>query len=455
MEEVKTSSLKLTKEEENILNGGEGPVLQKVMQSVVKYGEVFGATHLEKITAPGHLIMSAGASMVTAYFDMIDKLVEAGLKTKMPFTIDPRPYDPDMPHYSLSRKKSRIRLLSPRQTIAARRIEKRLFNIIYRRQKEYEKDLRSLGLRDSNAFSCACYLPQVGNTPSKGDILAWAESSAVVFANSVLGARTNRNSGGIDLFCNILGKAPYFGLLTDEGRKAQWIIDCRVTRLPPAQVLGSAIGMKVMEDTPYVTGIDGFLNDLPESSVRDYLKDMGAATASNGAVGLYHVEGVTPEALEMKRSLVVDDPAVFVITDELIEETVGSYPVMWKNPEGAPEQCLIGCPHLSLEQLEGWSRDILQGLKNVGREKMAVETILSAPPPVLWEFKRDRGRLKAMTKAGVQLTEQCPLMFLNNPLSGNRRVITPSNKLRTYTKARYYRDDEILAIITGRGEGYE
>lgn len=167
-------------------------------------------------------------------------------------------------------------------------------------QKEYESQLKALGLKDDNAFTCACYLPQVGNTPGKGDVLSWAESSAVVYANSVLGARCNRNSAFIDLFGSILGKVPYFGLLTDEGRKATWVIDVRCTEKPEAQILGSAIGLKVVEDVPYIKGLDKYLHSLDDSS-RAYLKDMGAAAASNGAVGLYHVENITPEAVDHGR----------------------------------------------------------------------------------------------------------------------------------------------------------
>lgn len=158
-------------------------------------------------------------------------------------------------------------------------------------------------MKDSNAFTCACYLDEVGNIPKKGDILAWSESSAVVYANSVLGARTNRNSGVIDLLCGVVGRAPEFGFLTDEGRMADWIVEVRTSKTPEAQVLGSAIGMKVMEDVPYITGLDKHLGTRLTQDAKDYLKDMGAALASNGAVGLYHVDKLTPEARERKKAL--------------------------------------------------------------------------------------------------------------------------------------------------------
>lgn len=152
------------------------------------------------------------------------------------------------------------------------------------------------------AYTCACYLPEVGNTPKRGEILSWAESSAVVYANSVLGARCNRNSGIIELMGSIAGFVPEFGLLTDEGRKADWIIEIKTTKKPEAQILGSAIGMKVMEKVPYIRGLDKWTGTELNDEACAYLKDFGAATASNGSVGLYHIENLTPEAVDYGKS---------------------------------------------------------------------------------------------------------------------------------------------------------
>ena len=139
-------------------------------------------------------------------------------------------------------------------------LQKLIFNkIMYATQDSYEDQLKELGLMDRDAFTCACYLDQVGNTPKKGDILSWAESSAVVYANSVLGARCNRNSGIMDIMGSIAGFVPHFGLLTDEGRKATWIVKVNCKKKPEAQLLGSAIGMKVMEDVPYIMGMEKWL----------------------------------------------------------------------------------------------------------------------------------------------------------------------------------------------------
>ena len=95
----------------------------------------------------------------------------------------------------------------------------------------------------------------------------------------------------------------YSPYMTDEGRKATWIIQVKTTKKPEAQLLGSAIGMKVMEDVPYVYGLDQWLGEELDDAACAYLKDFGAATASNGAVGLYHIHNLTPEAKELGESL--------------------------------------------------------------------------------------------------------------------------------------------------------
>ncbi|HHW11426.1 MAG TPA: DUF521 domain-containing protein [Firmicutes bacterium] len=419
--------MELTPEEKAILEGKQGETLQKVMASVVLYGEVFGAKRLVPLDGPVHLVTSFGIPLLKPVFEMMDELIASGLRTEKPFTVDPRPLD-----YN---------------NVRCNPLEKLVFSIMYGKQKEYEQQLQQVGLKDDNAFSCTCYLPQVGNVPAKGDILAWAESSAVVYANSVLGARSNRNSGIIELFCGLIGKAPEFGLLTDEGRKAKWLVEVKTSRLPNAQVLGSAIGMKVVEDVPYITGLDQFLGRELTTATRDYLKDMGAASASNGAVGLYHVENLTPEAVEQGRNLLTEDYQTYVIDDQEIERVIRSYPLMWKQPGAKPKLCFIGCPHLSLQQLESWSDAIMGALAKAGRKKVAIPTILCAAPDVVAAFAKDRTRYDQLRATGTRLTSICALMYMNNPLCAKKPVITNSNKLRTYTTAKFLLDDEILNRI--------
>ncbi|MBQ3030813.1 MAG: DUF521 domain-containing protein, partial [Agathobacter sp.] len=219
---------------------------------------------------------------------------------------------------------------------------------------------------------------------------------------------------------------------------------------PEAQLLGSAIGMKVMEDVPFVKGLDKWLGTELDDAACTYLKDFGAATASNGAVGLYHIDNLTPEAKELGETLIAENAQVYVIDDAELQRVYDNYPVMWKNKDAKPKLCFMGCPHMSLEQLKSWTDKVEAGLKEAGNSKVVVPTVFTAAPKVLEEFNKTEyaARLKA---TGVITSYICPLMYMNNPLCGPMPVITSSNKLRTYTTARYYTDDEILVQITKGG----
>ena len=422
----------LTPEQQDILNGAKGETMAKVMKTLVMYGDAFGADKLVPVTSEyNHLVTSFGLKMMTPVFELMQQLIDAGAVSGQKFSVDPRPLDKNVP---------------------ANFLQNIVFNhFMYSTQESYEQQLKSLGLMSDDAFTCACYLDQVGNKPKMGDVLSWAESSAVVYANSVLGARCNRNSGIMDIMGSIAGFVPHFGLLTDEGRKATWIVKVDCKHKPEAQLLGSAIGMKVMEDVPFITGMNQWLGTELTEEVCAYLKDFGAATASNGAVGLYHMENLTPEAREQGAGLVAPGARVYVIDDAELERVKNSYPVVWKNKDAKPRLCFIGCPHLSMQQLIRWTERVEEGLKASGAQKVSVPTVFTTAPAVKKEFEQTpySARLKA---AGVVLSSICPLMYMNNPLCASTPVITCSNKLRTYTTARYYTEDEILDQITKGGK---
>ena len=395
---------------------------------MMRYGELFGADAMVPVTSRyNHLVTSFGLKALTPVYGLLDQLIQEGAVSKQKFSMDPRPLDPNVPSSFL-------------QNIVFR-------FFMYSKQEEYEKQLKKLGLMNKNAFTCTCYMDEVGNVPKQGEVLSWSESSAVVYANSVLGARCNRNSGILDLMGSVLGYVPRFGLLTDEGRRADWIVEIRTTKKPEAQLLGSAVGMKVMEDVPYIVGMEKWLGTLDEDA-KTYLKDFGAATASNGAVGLYHVEGITPEALQQGRKLVKEGARTYVIDDAELERVYKSYPVIWKKKDAKPKLCFMGCPHMSLNQLIGWTKKVEQGLKKNGQKKVVIPTVFTAAPAVIQNFNKTEYGLR-LKNTGIILSYICPLMYMNNPLSTSMPVITSSNKLRTYTSARYYTDEEILAQITG------
>ena len=202
---------------------------------------------------------------------------------------------------------------------------------------------------------------------------------------------------------------------------------------------------------PYVVGLDKWLGTELDDAACTYLKDFGAATASNGAVGLYHIANLTPEAKELGEALIAPGARLYVIDDQELQRIQDGYPVVWKNRDAQPKLCFMGCPHMSLEQLKTWTDRVEASLAEAGRSKVCIPTVFTAAPAVLKEFEKTpyAARLK---KTGVITSYICPLMYMNNPLCGKMPVITSSNKLRTYTTARYYTDDEILARITKGGK---
>ena len=421
--------MKLTEAQQSLLDGSGGEVMAKIVKTLVMYGDAFGAERMVPVTGRyGHTVISFGLGVMDPVYDLYDEILSAGILPKQKFTADPKPLDPNVPS-------------SPLEDLVFKKL-------MYNRQERYEAQLQKLGITRDEDYTCACYLDQVGNIPQKGEVLSWAESSAVVYANSVLGARCNRNSGILELMGSIAGFVPEFGLLTDEGRKADWIVEVRCSRKPEAQLLGSAIGMKVMEEVPYVRGLDQWLGSELNDGAKAYLKDFGAATASNGAVGLYHIEHLTPEAVELGESLIREDAKVYVIDDAELERVYREYPVIWKNPEAKPQLAFIGCPHLTLQQLTDWARAVLKGLEKNGRKKVAVPTVFTAPVPVIREFEKSIYAWP-LKRSGVVVSYICPLMYMNNPLCKSKAVLTSSNKLRTYTSAKYCTDAEILETITG------
>lgn len=420
--------MKLTKTQQEMLDGRQGEVMAKVVKTLVMYGEAFHAEKMVEVSSDyNHLVTSFGLGVLNPVYDLMNELIDAGVMSKQKFTADPRPLDPNVP---------------------ANFIQNLIFRkFMYNRQEFYENQLQKLGLLDQDGFTCTCYMHEVGNTPKMGDILSWSESSAVVYANSVLGARCNRNSGILDLMGSVAGFVPYFGLLTDEGRKAKWIVRIETSKKPEAQLLGSAIGMKVMEDVPYVIGLDQYLGDELNDAACTYLKDFGAACASNGAVGLYHIDNLTPEAKMYGKDLIRDDAEEYIIDDAELERIYQSYPIIWKKKDAKPKLCFIGCPHMSLEQLKSWTINVDQKLKEHHQKQVTIPTVFTAAPGVIREFSQTEYR-RILDESGVVLSYICPLMYMNNPACASMPVITSSNKLRTYTSARFYTEDEILNIIT-------
>ena len=179
----------LTDEQQAILDGSRGETMAKVMKTLVMFGEAFHAEKMVPVTSRyNHLVTSFGLGVLQPVYDLMQQLIDAGAVSGQKFSADPRPLDPNVP---------------------ANLLQQLVFKkFMYNKQDFYEGQLEKLGLLNKDAFTCTCYMSEVGNKPEQGEVLSWSESSAVVYANSVLGARCNRNSGIMDIMGSIVGYVP-------------------------------------------------------------------------------------------------------------------------------------------------------------------------------------------------------------------------------------------------------
>jgi hypothetical protein len=419
----------LTPEEQDILDGKKGDALAKVMKTVVAFGNAFGATHLVELGGAPHSSVFNAPPFMKSIIDVFNTCADEGLKSYAPFTVNPRPFD----LYNVETLPDEMAMVFEG----------------YPLQPELDYVLSRIGARGMNDRSCACYLPEIGNRPEPGTYVAWAESSAVNYGNSVLGLRTNRNAGGMELLCALIGKAPYFGLMTDEGRQAKWLIDVKTSGEPDWGVLGAAIGIKVTEDVPYVAGIDKYFGGEITGENMAKLKAMGSSTAANGAVGLYHVENLTPDAKKKGRDLLVEGYQTYVVDDAEIERIYSGYPNLWSKKDAKPNLCFIGCPHNTYHEILYWGELVTEELKKRGQDKLKVPMHLFVAIPVRNHLLDEHPLLvRDMKRAGMSFSNMCAMMFTGLKGFGETHFpVTNSNKARKYSPARYYPDDILLEIV--------
>lgn len=313
------TSLKLSPREAELLAAG-GPAVQLAMGIVVRMGEILGARELVEIASShidGCLYHGDGG------VEFGERLVELGGAVTVPTTLNVGALDLLHP--------SRVRSRGHRREMALRQM----------------RAYQALGCAPT--WTCAPY--QAGHRPALGEHVAWGESNAVCFANSVLGARTNRYGDFMDICCALAGRAPRTGLHLDENRRATVVVD--TSAIAPElknrdvfyPVLGTWLGAAVDDRVAAITGLPG---DVTE----DQLKAMGAAAASSGAVGLFHVVGVTPEAPDFATALggAPPGPGAGLTTrpDELraVRDTLSTAGA------GRIDAVAVGSPHFSLTEFD-------------------------------------------------------------------------------------------------------
>ena len=304
--------MQLTPEEQAMYDGKHGTAIEKSMEILVALGDIYGAEKMVNITSA----QISGVSYKTigeAGLKYLEELAVSGVQVKVPSTLNPAGID--LEHWN-ELKFSKQFAEKQNKIIAA-----------------YQK----MGI--STTCTCTPYL--VGNVPIMGSHIAWSESSAVCYANSVLGARTNREGGPGALAAAICGKTAAYGYHLDEGRKAKYIFELDIPlKGVDYGALGYIVGKIVGGGVPYFK-----LKNIP--SINE-LKSLGAALASSGAVALYHVEGVTPEHAE---ALNIEDmdliEKISVTEDEVLEARKKLSTTAQK-----PDLICVGCPHASLDEIE-------------------------------------------------------------------------------------------------------
>ena len=433
MADSASSKMKLTAVEQAILDGKEGPEKAKLMKILVRFGETFRATKLVDLGGAPHSNLYIGAPYLASLIDMLQQCAEAGLKSYAPYTVNPRPYDV----YNVQNNPTDMELIYQG----------------YPEQMRLDWVHSKLGAPDLNYRSCACYIDDIGNKPEPGTYVAWCESSAVNYGNSVLGIRTNRYGAGMEMVCAMLGKAPLFGLMTDEGRQAKWLIEVKTSKEPDWGVLGTAIGRNCVEDIPYVAGVEDYLGGEVTNDNWHKLKYMGSATAAAGAVGLYHVEGITPESKEKGRKLLEKDYKTYVYDDKEQQRIIDTFENLWPDKDGDPTAAFIGCPHCNYEEVVHWAKMITEALDKAGQEKTKIPVYVFMPTVVRTRLLTEESELASKAKAaGVSYTNMCAVSYSGmKGFSERVRGVTNSAKNRNYSSIRYFPDDKLVDImLTGK-----
>ncbi len=390
--------MRLTPEEEAILAGEQGAAVRRAMQIVVTLGRIYEAQRL----LPVKSVQVAGVSyrnLGDAGLEFLRDWAAEGARARVPATLNPAGMD--MQDW---------RRMGIPEAFA-------------RKQAETVAVYASMGIRPT----CTCTPYYVGNVPGLGEHVAWSESSAVAFANSVLGARTNREGGPSALAAAICGRTANYGLHREANRRATHRVEVRrpVRSLYEFAALGYLVGRQVVSGVPYFVGLElppvgPHIVDAetePEALARDGLKLMGAALAASGAVALYHVEGVTPEA--RNASDVCPREAAVIEVDSLEPAMTALNTAVQ-----AIDLVAIGCPHASLEEL----RQVAEAVR--GRRLSSALWVTVARP--VRERGESLGLVQAVEEAGgLVVADGCVVVAPMGALP-YRTLATNSAKMASY-----------------------
>lgn len=344
--------MQLTKNEEKMLSGAEGKGVQKAMKLLVTIGEAFHAKRMGKITR-AHVALSAQEGDL----HWVEELVKGGATCKVPPTTNPC-WDIDYLAKYFSVSENELQLV--KRTIEA---------------------YRKIGAILS--FSCTPYLEY--NIPRFGEHVAFSESSATPYVNSVLGARSNREASPSALAAAVTGVTPEYGFHLEKNRKATMLIKVKAPIKDDFDysLLGWWVGGKVGDEVPVFVG-------MPKDPTPESLRNLGAELNTSGAVSLYHIVGVTPEAPTLDKVLSNQPKKDLTVTEEDLKQTYEEI----SERSGKINLVLIGCPHATLNELKCIA-NLLEG-KKIHRDT-ALWILTSAHTK---ELARKSGYLQLIEAAG-------------------------------------------------------
>lgn len=373
----------LTRDEERIYNGELGWVFEKAMRVVVKIGDIMGADRLVPIDH-AHISGVGYANIGEAGLSLLRDLYSGGARFSVYTTANPGSVD----EYSASYFSYGDRFISG--------------------QKEILEIFRGMGVR---AFTCT---PYYYREPRAGEILAWAESNAVLMANSIYGARSNRESGLLALFEAIIGRTYRGGLIRSENRVPQIVfrIEARPRNIVEYGVAGLIVGEISGDRIPYIDGIS--------FKRHEDIKAFLAAAGSSGGMGMILIEGVSPEARGIAGWIDIKSLETISIEDKDLRRVSEDLEC------GDVDAALIGCPHASQEIVEELARMISE------RGVRASKPVWIFTSPHVYEDLARRGVVDTLTSKGVKIfTGICGVISPLNSL-GYRCIATPSAKAAFY-----------------------
>lgn len=376
----------LTSSEERVLAGERGPALSTAMRLLTTLGDVFGAEKLVRIKS-AHVSGVSYQNIGDTGLEFLENIGDMGAKVAVTTTLNPCGMD---------------------------RLRWREFGVPVTYAK---KQLRILSAfeRMSLSMTCSCTPYHTGNKPLEGHHIAWSESSALIFANSVFGARTNRESGISALASAFTGKTPSFGLHNQENRRPTCLVDVRneIRSELDYSALGYFVGKLLNSGVPFFKGL--------KTPNQDQLKALAAGLGASSSIGLFHVGGVTPEARKISQSQLESCERLTFQQNDL-DKTVDDL-----SSETRSDLVFLGCPQASLNQLRSIAKQL--------RKKILKEKLWICTSRAVYEKASHEGVVGRLEEHGARIlcdtcVEVCPLKAL-----GVNSILTDSCKAAQYVRS--------------------